>query len=165
MNPEPGFQSGPWDSVDADLMAPRLLVTKSSGGGSEKEKPRDHPRNPRARNSYDKEVVAKAYWMAPLLLVTKSSPPSGGLRKRKRKYTVTKLYKGEGDLVTNNRSTKSRCFYWHLKSLLQRNVCVGRSVAVFFIWVCKCSVLKRWAGALFRPTPLVYYCTVHLYSK
>ena len=38
-NPEPGFQSGPGDSANADLMAPFLLVTKSSppsGGGSEK---------------------------------------------------------------------------------------------------------------------------------
>ena len=30
MDPEPGSQSGPGDSVDADLMAPSLLVTKSS---------------------------------------------------------------------------------------------------------------------------------------
>ena len=30
MNPEPGFQPGPGDSVDADKMAPCLLVTKSS---------------------------------------------------------------------------------------------------------------------------------------
>ena len=29
MDPEPGSQSGPGDSVDADLMAPSLLVTKS----------------------------------------------------------------------------------------------------------------------------------------
>jgi len=39
MNPEPGFQSGPGDSVDADKISPCLLVTKSSppsGGGSEK---------------------------------------------------------------------------------------------------------------------------------
>jgi len=38
MNPEPGFQSGPGDSVDADKMASCLIVTKSSpplGGGSE----------------------------------------------------------------------------------------------------------------------------------
>ena len=42
---------------------------------------------------------------------------------------------------------------------------VGRSVAVFFIWVCRCSVLKRWARAHFRPIPPVYYCTVHLYSN
>jgi len=38
MNPEPGFQSGPGDSVDADYMEPFLLVTKSipPSGGSEK---------------------------------------------------------------------------------------------------------------------------------
>jgi len=30
MNPEPGFQSGPGDSAEADSMAPCLLVTKSS---------------------------------------------------------------------------------------------------------------------------------------
>jgi len=30
MNPEPGFQSGPGDSTNADKMAPFLLVTKSS---------------------------------------------------------------------------------------------------------------------------------------
>ena len=30
MNPEPGFQSGPGDSVDADYMVTCLLVTKSS---------------------------------------------------------------------------------------------------------------------------------------
>ena len=38
MNPEPGFQSGPGDSVDADKMASCLLDTKSSPprGGSEK---------------------------------------------------------------------------------------------------------------------------------
>ena len=38
-NPEPGFQSGPGDSVDADKMAPCLLVIKSSppsGGIREK---------------------------------------------------------------------------------------------------------------------------------
>ena len=35
---EPGFQSGPGDSVDADYMAPCLLVTKSSppSGGAQK---------------------------------------------------------------------------------------------------------------------------------
>jgi len=38
MNPEPGFQPGPGDSVDADSMAPCLLVTKSSppSGGAQK---------------------------------------------------------------------------------------------------------------------------------
>jgi len=39
MNPEPGSQSGPGDSVDADKMASCLLVTKSSppsGGGAQK---------------------------------------------------------------------------------------------------------------------------------
>ena len=30
MNPEPGFQSGPGDPVDANEMASRLLVAKSS---------------------------------------------------------------------------------------------------------------------------------------
>ena len=30
MNPEPGFQSGPEESVDADYMESCLLVTKSS---------------------------------------------------------------------------------------------------------------------------------------
>ena len=38
MNPEPGSQSGPGDSVDADSKAPCLLVTKSSppSGGAQK---------------------------------------------------------------------------------------------------------------------------------
>jgi len=54
------------------------------------------------------------------------------------------------------------------KTLATKPVCrsVCRSVAVFFIWVCRCSVLRRWAGALFRPALPVYmyYCSVQLYS-
>ena len=41
INPEPGFQSGPGGSIDADKMAPCLLVTKPSpslGRSSEKKK-------------------------------------------------------------------------------------------------------------------------------
>jgi len=42
-------------------------------------------------------------------------------------------------------------------------MCVSVRRSVY--WVCRCSVLQRWARALFRPTPPVYYCTAHLYSK
>ena len=62
MNPDPGFQSGPGDSAEADSMAPCLLVTKSSppsGGGSEKLKS-----------------------MALCTLVTKSDPPFWNGMKR-----------------------------------------------------------------------------------
>ena len=58
--------------------------------------PRDQSQHPRARNDYDEETAYESYMnpfqsgpgdsvdadlMAPCLLVTKSSPPSGGLRK------------------------------------------------------------------------------------
>ena len=40
---------------------------------------------PRAYNSYDTDVVAKAYLIPPFLLVTKSSRPSGGGGSERKK--------------------------------------------------------------------------------